>query len=179
MQLHIDTVTTPIGTVLLVAEGPRLCALDFSDYEPRMMALLTKYYGQFIMKRAINPHGFTEKVSQYFAGKLDALDAIEVFAGGTDFQKKVWAALRNIPPAVTYSYGQLAASLEMPKASRAVGMANSQNPVALVVPCHRVVGANGTLTGYAGGLWRKEWLLAHEKTHCSASDFAYTAATIN
>ena len=85
-----------------------------------------------------------------------------VKTGGTAFQKAVWAALRAIPAGETRSYSQLAAAIGSPKAVRAAGLANGQNPIAVVVPCHRVIGANGTLTGYAGGLERKRWLLAHE-----------------
>ncbi|MBX9614605.1 MAG: methylated-DNA--[protein]-cysteine S-methyltransferase [Caulobacteraceae bacterium] len=101
-------------------------------------------------------------VEAWFAGDLGALDGLVVKTGGTAFQTAVWAALRAIPAGETRSYGQLAAAVGSPKAVRAAGLANGQNPVALIVPCHRVIGANGSLTGYAGGLERKRWLLAHE-----------------
>jgi O-6-methylguanine DNA methyltransferase len=104
----------------------------------------------------------------YFAGELDAIDALATMPLGTAFQRKVWAALRGIPAGETRSYGQLAAQLGNPKAMRAVGLANGQNPIGIVVPCHRVVGANGSLTGYAGGLSRKEWLLKHESRWSAA-----------
>jgi methylated-DNA-[protein]-cysteine S-methyltransferase len=87
---------------------------------------------------------------------------LTVTTGGTDFQRTVWKALRAIPAGETRTYGQLAAAIGSPRAVRAAGLANGQNPVAVIVPCHRVIGANGTLTGYAGGLARKRWLLAHE-----------------
>jgi methylated-DNA-[protein]-cysteine S-methyltransferase len=93
---------------------------------------------------------------------VPALDGLTVTTGGTDFQRSVWKALRAIPAGETRTYGQLAAAIGSPKAVRAVGLANGRNPVALIVPCHRVIGANGTLTGYAGGLERKRWLLQHE-----------------
>ena len=108
------------------------------------------------------PEGVRAAVEAYFTGDVRALDAVPVKTAGTDFQKAVWAALRAIPAGETRSYGQLAAAIGSPKAVRAAGLANGQNPVAVIVPCHRVIGANGTLTGYAGGLERKRWLLAHE-----------------
>ena len=101
-------------------------------------------------------------MAAYFDGDLRGLDGLTVKTGGTAFQRAVWAALRAIPAGETRSYGQLAAAVGAPKAVRAAGLANGQNPVAVIVPCHRVIGANGTLTGYAGGLERKQWLLAHE-----------------
>jgi len=94
---------------------------------------------------------------------------VPVRAGGTPFQRVVWAALREIPPGRTTSYGQLAARLGRPGASRAVGLANGANPVAIAVPCHRVIGADGTLTGYGGGIERKRWLLEHERASLAAT----------
>ena len=168
MQLHIDTLNTPIGTMLLVADDHSLYALDFGDCEARLMAILRNRYADLILKRVINPCGFSTLVHDYFAGNLHAFDNVSTSAGGTMFQQKIWAALRTIPAATTVSYSQLAATLGIPKSSRAVGMANARNPIALVVPCHRVIGANGTLTGYAGGIERKEWLLAHEAAYANA-----------
>src|SRR5207244_1075492 len=104
----------------------------------------------------------------YFAGRIDALAEIRTATGGTHFQREVWNALRGIPAGATISYGQLAASLGRAGASRAVGAANGANPIPIVVPCHRVIGANGTLTGYGGGLAHKRWLLDHEATFASA-----------
>jgi methylated-DNA-[protein]-cysteine S-methyltransferase len=103
----------------------------------------------------------------YFDGDVRALDALPVKTQGTAFQSEVWAALRAIPVGQTRSYGQLAAAIGRPSAVRAVGLANGSNPVGVIVPCHRVIGANGTLTGYAGGLERKRWLLAHEAANAS------------
>ena len=101
-------------------------------------------------------------LSAYLDGDIGALDAVAVALGGTDFQREVWAALRAIPPGETRAYGALAAALGRPTATRAVAAANGQNPVSLIVPCHRVIGADGSLTGYAWGLARKRWLLEHE-----------------
>jgi methylated-DNA-[protein]-cysteine S-methyltransferase len=109
------------------------------------------------------PSSITDALAQYFAGSLTALDAVAVRTGGSTFQRRVWAALREIPAGSTTSYGWLAALLEIPNASRAVGLANGANPIAIVVPCHRVIGADGSLTGYGGGLARKRWLLDHEE----------------
>ncbi len=108
-----------------------------------------------------------EKVEAYLAGDLHALDEITVNPGGTEFQQTVWSALREIPAGTTRTYAQLAASIGRPSAWRAVGLANGRNPVAIVIPCHRLVGSNGTLTGYAGGLERKRWLLHHEGARLS------------
>jgi O-6-methylguanine DNA methyltransferase len=98
----------------------------------------------------------------YFDGDLGAIDTLPVETGGTELQRSVWAALRAIPAGETRSYGALAAQIARPTAARAVGHANGANPVGVVVPCHRVIGADGSLTGYAGGIERKRWLLAHE-----------------
>jgi O-6-methylguanine DNA methyltransferase len=103
-----------------------------------------------------------DAIAAYFAGDLTALDRVPVKTNGTTFQKDVWSALRSIPAGETVSYGALAARIGRPRAVRAVGLANGRNPVGVIVPCHRVIGANGTLTGYAGGVERKRALLAHE-----------------
>lgn len=101
-------------------------------------------------------------MTRYFAGDIDALDGVAVQTNGTEFQRTVWAELRRIPRGTTTTYGELAARIGKPTAARAVGLANGSNPVSIVVPCHRVIGADGSLTGYAGGTARKEWLLRHE-----------------
>lgn len=162
MELLIDRVESEIGEILIVTDGDRLCALDYADYQDRMTTLLRTRYGQFYLKAATNPHGFSSLVQAYLAGTYAALNQIPVNPGGTAFQRQVWAALRDIPPGATASYGELAQRLGKPNAYRAVGMANSLNPVSIVIPCHRVIGANANLTGYAGGLERKHWLLQHE-----------------
>ncbi|WP_201366345.1 methylated-DNA--[protein]-cysteine S-methyltransferase [Dictyobacter formicarum] len=161
-ELHYDTLDSPIGTIVLVVDGEQMCSLDYTDYEPRMLTLLRKRYGEFHLTRAADPCGFSSQLRSYFAGDYRCLDAIPVNTGGTAFQQQVWSALRTIPAGATRSYGQLAAQLGKPTAYRAVGAANALNPVAIVLPCHRVVGADTSLTGYAGGLERKHWLLQHE-----------------
>jgi methylated-DNA-[protein]-cysteine S-methyltransferase len=162
MRLFREHVLSPIGTILLVSDGTALYALDFEDCEGRALRLLRRYHGVCEMVPG-RTAGVAERLAAYFAGELTALDAIPVQTGGSEFQRRVWRALRRIPAGSTMSYGRLAAEIGAPIASRAVGLANGANPVALVVPCHRVIGANGSLTGYGGGLWRKAWLLRHER----------------
>ncbi|MBC8162059.1 MAG: methylated-DNA--[protein]-cysteine S-methyltransferase [Roseiflexaceae bacterium] len=161
--LHIDRIASPIGEILLVVDGAQLVALDYAGYEPRMLKLLARRYGPLTLEEAADPHGYSTLVRAYLAGDLAALDGIPVNTGGTPFQQQVWQALREIPAGQVQTYGGLAARLGRPSAARAVGMTNSLNPVAIVLPCHRVVGANANLTGYAGGLERKQWLLDHER----------------
>ena len=159
----IDRLDTPIGVALLVtdAEGV-LRALDWEDYAPRMQELLRLHYGAVVLKEAQAPGEMRQALTAYFKGDLDRLGTIPWRVAGTPFQHKVWTALPKIPVGATRSYGRLAAQLGMPKAMRAVGLANGSNPIGVVVPCHRVIGANGALTGYGGGLPRKRWLLEHE-----------------
>jgi methylated-DNA-[protein]-cysteine S-methyltransferase len=152
---------SPIGEIIIVVDGDTVCALEYADDKMRLDKLLQRHYGAFRLELAeLAP--LKDALSAYFEGNLASLDEIPVDPGGTTFQRKVWLALRNIPPGMTSSYGEFAAKLGHPKAARAVGLANSLNPIAIILPCHRVIGANGTLTGYAGGLDRKRWLLAHE-----------------
>jgi methylated-DNA-[protein]-cysteine S-methyltransferase len=162
MKLLIDRIKSPLGTIWIVSDGEHLCALDFADYESRMMKLLHQRYHTIESIETIDPQGFSSKISAYLAGDYASLDDIPVNAGGSNFQQLVWQSLRTIPVGTTISYGELAAKLGKPTAARAVGMANSLNPIAIVVPCHRVIGAKAKLTGYAGGLARKQWLLEHE-----------------
>ena len=163
LALTLDRIDTPVGQILLVTDADgAVRALDFHDFEPRMMRLLARHCGAFVLAAGEAPAAVREAVLAYFSGDARALDGLTVKTGGTDFQRSVWAALRSIPAGETWSYGQLATAIGKPSAVRAVGLANGANPVGVIVPCHRVVGANGTLTGYAGGLERKRWLLAHE-----------------
>ncbi|MCP4003986.1 MAG: methylated-DNA--[protein]-cysteine S-methyltransferase [bacterium] len=162
MELYYDEIASPIGMILLVADERALWALDFADTRERMMRLLKMRYSEVSLVRTRNPGGFSARVRAYLEGDLRALDAIPVDTGGTDFQRKVWRALRKVRSGRTSSYGALARRIGEPKAARAVGAANGRNPVALVLPCHRILGADGSLTGYAGGLQRKRWLLEHE-----------------
>jgi O-6-methylguanine DNA methyltransferase len=164
--LFRDRVASPIGTILLVTDGEgRLRALDFEDHADRMDHLLRRHYGPegYTLAAGSAPAAVSSALAAFFAGDLRAIDAITVATAGTAFQRRVWAALRRIPPAATTTYGTLAATLGNPRASRAVGLANGSNPIGIVVPCHRVVGSGGALTGYGGGIERKRWLLEHER----------------
>jgi methylated-DNA-[protein]-cysteine S-methyltransferase len=161
-KLQWDSVNSPLGQLLVVTKGQHLCALEFADRERRMLEILQARYGEFSLVARQNPLGVGDLIQAYFAGDYSSLAPISVNLGGTAFQQQVWSALRAIPVGTTITYGELATQLGNPNASRAVGMANSRNPVAIVVPCHRVVGVNAQLTGYAGGLKRKQWLLEHE-----------------
>lgn len=162
--LTLDRVATPVGEVLLVTDGGgAVRALDFADYEARMTRLLGRHVPGAVVVEGRAPERVRAAVESYFSGDVRALDGLTVLTGGTDFQRSVWKALRAIPAGETRTYGQLAAAIGSPKAVRAAGLANGQNPIAVIVPCHRVIGANGTLTGYAGGLERKRWLLDHER----------------
>ncbi|HEY1494187.1 MAG TPA: methylated-DNA--[protein]-cysteine S-methyltransferase [Candidatus Solibacter sp.] len=167
-KLLIDRIDTPIGELLLVADDAgKLRAVDWTDYEPRMLRLLRLHYGKngFHLQPERNPHGLSDAISRYFAGDLAAIDKIPVQTAGTHFQRSVWSALRTIPCGAPISYSKLAEQIARPTAVRAVGLANGSNPISIVVPCHRVIGSNGSLTGYGGGLERKRWLLEHEGKH--------------
>jgi methylated-DNA-[protein]-cysteine S-methyltransferase len=167
-NLLYDRLESPVGTVLILADDQgRLRAVDFGDYEDRLERLLELRIGRRLdsVGAAVDPFGLTSALAAYFEGDIAAIDALPVEAPGTEFQRKVWAGLRQIPAGTTQSYGQLAQRIGHPSAVRAVGAANGANAVGIVVPCHRVIGANGTLTGYAGGIERKRWLLAHEAAH--------------
>jgi methylated-DNA-[protein]-cysteine S-methyltransferase len=172
LRLFIDRTETPIGELVIVADREgRLRAIDWTDYEARMRQLLRLHYGEggFELMPERNPGGLTATMSTYFAGDLGIIASMPVETGGTPFQRTVWAALRDIPCGTTVSYSELARRIGRPAAVRAVGLANGANPVGIVVPCHRVVGANGSLTGYGGGIERKRWLLAHEGHAASQS----------
>jgi methylated-DNA-[protein]-cysteine S-methyltransferase len=167
LSLLIDRVDTPIGEMLIVADGEgNLRAVDWTEHETRMRRLLRLHYGEngFSLKPARNPSDLTCVISRYFEGDLTAIDILPVQTAGTPFQREVWRALRNIPCGRSVSYAELAQQIGRPAAVRAVGSANGSNPVGVVVPCHRVIGANGSLTGYGGGMERKSWLLKHEAT---------------
>ena len=161
--LTLSRFASPIGDILLVTDADdAVRALDFADYEPRMRSLLIRHHGTDATSPGETPVAVHAALDRYFKGDLAALDPLVVRTGGTAFQRAVWAALRTIPVGETLSYRGLAERIGKPSAVRAVGLANGANPVGVIVPCHRVIGANGALTGYAGGIERKRWLLAHE-----------------
>lgn len=167
-----DSLSTPIGQLIYVCDSQgALRMVDWSDHEARASRLLDIHYGKggCTLSKQRDPFGLATRLAAYFAGDIHAIDGIPTATAGTAFQREVWNALRAIPAAGTISYGQLAERIGRPRAVRAVGLANGANPVGVVVPCHRVIGANGSLTGYGGGLHRKEWLLAHERAHAQQS----------
>ncbi|MCB1380586.1 MAG: methylated-DNA--[protein]-cysteine S-methyltransferase [Alphaproteobacteria bacterium] len=161
-MLLSDRIATPIGTMLLLASDSVLLLLEFEDATDRVEREVAKRFGGAEIVAEANPFGLSDRVRRYFAGDLKAIDGIVTDGGGTDFQRRVWAELTRIPCGTTISYGELARRLGDRNAMRAVGLANGRNPIAVVVPCHRVIGADGSLTGYGGGVERKSWLLAHE-----------------
>jgi methylated-DNA-[protein]-cysteine S-methyltransferase len=159
--LTLDRLETPIGTALLVTDQAGvLRAFNWTDYEDRMTAWLARHYPKSVRTEGRSPA--RPAFERYFAGDAKALEAVAWFAAGTEFQRKVWDTLCSIPAGTTLSYAGLAERIGRPSAVRAVGLANGANPVAIVVPCHRVIGTSGSLTGYGGGLPRKRWLLALE-----------------
>lgn len=140
--------------------GDDVVALTFVDrWDP---GRLVRRFGDVRFVPAVDPAGAATSLRAYLGGRLDALDDLSVDPGGTEFQRRVWAALRQVPSGTTVTYGEMAADLGRPGAARAVGRAVATNPVWLVIPCHRVVPAGGGVGGYAGGPDRKRWLLDHE-----------------
>jgi methylated-DNA-[protein]-cysteine S-methyltransferase len=166
LRLLLDRIPTPIGELCLLAdESGRLRALEWSDQEERLRRQLriTCGAGGVEIGPRRNPGGLSAALRRYFAGELGIIDDLPVEPGGTPFQRRVWRALRRIPCGTTLAYAALARRIAHPAAVRAVGHANGANPISVVIPCHRLVGADGSLTGYGGGIERKRWLLAHER----------------
>jgi methylated-DNA-[protein]-cysteine S-methyltransferase len=148
-------VSSPVGMLLLTGDGQSLTGLYTPEHVRLPVDLGTRADAEFTV--------VAEQLTQYFAGERTAFD-LPLAPIGTDFQHRVWQRLLAIEYGDTRSYGQLAGELGNPNASRAVGLASGRNPISIIVPCHRVVGSTGNLTGYAGGLAAKQWLLGHERT---------------
>ena len=162
-HLWVDRMATPIGEALIVTDQDGILrAFDWADHETDMRRSLYLHYGSLVPESGAAPGNLMRLLRHYFEGDIGCLEAIEWRTAGTPFQRAVWAALTAIVPGRTMSYGSLAEKLGCPNAMRAVGRANGSNPISVVVPCHRVIGANGSLTGYGGGMERKRWLLEHE-----------------
>jgi methylated-DNA-[protein]-cysteine S-methyltransferase len=162
-RLHLDRLETPIGQALLVSDDEGLLrVLDWEDHEDRMHLHLRRRYGSLRIEEKRAPAPIREPLERYFAGELGALSEVPWRSEGTPFQHLVWNELTRIPVGETLSYAGLASRIGKGSAVRAVGLANGANPVGVVVPCHRVIGTNGSLTGYGGGIERKRWLLRHE-----------------
>lgn len=161
--MFLDRLDTTIGTLLVVTDDDgTLRAVDWSDHLDRFQRLLKRHYGATVPVERRGKSPATRALGAYFAGNLAAIDALAVATNGTPFQQEVWRTLRDIPAGTTITYTELARRCGHSAAVRAAGFANGQNPIGIVVPCHRVVGSDGSLTGYGGGLHRKRWLLRHE-----------------
>ena len=151
--LRAEYLDTPTGPILILSDDAgRVHGVRWGDYGANLPDLS-------------EPSAARRALGAYFAGEVDALNELPVVMAGTDFQRAVWSELRRIPVGATISYGTLAARIGRPTATRPVGLANGANPIPIVVPCHRVIGADHTLTGFGGGLHRKQWLLEHERLH--------------
>ena len=160
-MLQTATLSTPVGPLALAAHEGRVCAVWFGALES-LQRLLARWYPGERPTSVTDPAGAASALSAYFAGDLHALENIPVVLNGTPFQRRVWERLREVPAGRTATYGAIAMAIGAPSAVRAVGAANGANPVSVIVPCHRIIGANGALVGYGGGLDRKRWLLDHE-----------------
>ncbi|BBL35729.1 methylated-DNA--protein-cysteine methyltransferase [Nitrosomonas stercoris] len=157
---YYTMIDSPIDPLLLTSDGKFLTGLYMEKEAKKLLAEIKK--ANWVQDQEAVP--FKETIAQlnaYFAGELHEFD-LPLKASGTPFQEAVWHALATVPYGETVSYKEIAERVHLPKASRAVGMANGRNPISIIIPCHRVIGANGKLTGYGGGLERKEWLLEHE-----------------
>lgn len=161
MRFTLSEIDSPIGKLTLLVFDGILRAVEF-ECNAGGPERLAKELGTFELERRARIPGITDRLRAYFGGEVDALDSIPVEAGGTPFQQQVWKRLRRVRAGSTVSYGELARAIGRPQAVRAVGMANARNPIPIVIPCHRVIAADGTLHGYGGGLNRKQWLLDHE-----------------
>jgi methylated-DNA-[protein]-cysteine S-methyltransferase len=159
--LEVAVVDSPIGPLGVAAEEGALVAVTFDGGRP-LRAWVARVLGKCALVETADPAGVTGPLRRFFRGELDALAPIPIRLHGTEFQRRTWEALRRIPAGTTWSYRRLATELGDPRATRAVGAANGQNPVPVVIPCHRVIGSDGSLTGFGGGLARKRWLLEHE-----------------
>jgi len=168
--LSYARIATPTGDMLCVtAEDGRLRALEWFDDDESLRERFRRHQNGAPVEMSAPPPTLVAALDAYFAGDLAALDRLEVDPQGTPFQREAWAALRRIPAGETRTYAQQAAAIGRPSATRAVGTANGANPIPIVIPCHRVIGADGSLTGFGGGLERKRWLLAHERANVAAT----------
>ncbi len=165
MQLFVERIKTPIGALLITHDGKALANVAFADREDRRAKELARDFPDAEVKRAMKPTNFAAALMRYFDGDIRAIDKLPVIAFGTEFQKQCWTALRDVRPGITRTYGDHARAIGRPSASRAVGAANGFNPISIVVPCHRLIGANGSLVHYGGGIERKRWLIEHEARH--------------
>jgi methylated-DNA-[protein]-cysteine S-methyltransferase len=157
----MESIDTPIGRVTFAMSERGVCGLGIADGWKKIRGGLEKRFGAVHFEEG-SGSAVRRKLEAYFRGRTDALEDIAVDLGGTDFQRQVWKALRSVKAGSTASYADIAEAIDNPTAVRAVGLANGKNPVSLIVPCHRIIGTDGSLTGYGFGLERKRWLLNHE-----------------
>ena len=160
-MVELTVIDSPVGSLTIASHNERVCTVWFG-HEDKARQLVSQWYPDEHVTSGRDPGGAVAALSSYFAGDLDALDDLQVELHGTAFQRRVWQQLRNVRAGTTASYQDIARAIGATSAVRAVGAANGANPVPIIVPCHRVIGSNGSLTGYGGGLDRKRWLLAHE-----------------
>jgi O-6-methylguanine DNA methyltransferase len=167
MVLRRQIFETPVGPMLSLASDTALAALEFSKpaRHERLDARLERWFPSHVIEdgasAVLDKTGWW--LDEYFAGRLADSSLVPIAMHGTNFERRVWHALLQIPPGETRSYGDIARKLGLHNGARAVGLANGANPISIIVPCHRVIGSGGTLTGYGGGLDRKQWLLDHER----------------
>ena len=159
--LNLDQYQSPVGMLRIGTIGQTLCLVTFDDQEEHR-GIIEKHMADCQVQNGDCPKPVKQALDAYFQGEFDLLDALEINPHGTAFQTRVWDAVRGVRAGRTTSYGEIAGQIGNPKAVRAVGRANGQNPLVLVVPCHRIIGKSGSLVGYGGGLDRKKWLLNHE-----------------
>lgn len=162
MKILIVKLDSPLGPIHAAVRAGALVALGFEEQWPGLLREVRERFPGAAFEPGRAPAALALAFERYWEGDARALDALAADPGGTAFQRRVWAELRGIPAGATASYAEIARRVGAPEAVRAVGAANGRNPVALVIPCHRVIGADGSLTGYAGGLERKRRLLEHE-----------------
>jgi methylated-DNA-[protein]-cysteine S-methyltransferase len=161
-MIHLLEIDSPIGPLTIAGSAGKVCLLHFGSADDHVRRSLGRWFPAQPIEPHDDPAGVVQKLRAYFAGDLEALDTIDVQMHGTPFQQRVWGALRQVRAGHTASYADIARAIDAPSSVRAVGAANGANPVAVIVPCHRIIGTNGSLTGYGGGLDRKRWLLSHE-----------------
>ena len=169
MRLSIEIVPTPLGPLTLaLTEDDALCGVAFENRTESMWEFIHRRYGDSTLggsAKTTRNGAAGASIRRYFDGEVEALDEIAVDAGGSDFQRTVWRALRQVRGGMTASYSELARGIGKPTGFRAVATANAINPVAIVIPCHRIIHADGSISGYGGGVDRKRWLLHHEAEH--------------
>ena len=173
MKLMVARLESPIGEVRIASTTAGVCAVNFEDRWATVEERLETRFGKITSWEDGDPYRLAPQLKRYFAGSPETFDGLPLDSGGTEFQRAVWAGLRQIGRGETWSYSQLAAHVGNPKAVRAVGASNGRNPIAIIVPCHRVIGKAGELRGYACGLDRKRWLLELEGAQAEVSCFQF------